>query len=196
MRKARFTPPLGVLALVLVAAAPGRIAAQADREAVGSNAEHAALDALNAKYEKELRDLECRRIAELAALAEKSPAGEADSAYRQLFGLAISHGLCSEARAAAERCLLSPSSEHGIRSLAALVRVFSHAEKGEHGRALDEWKGLFRQPLGGARPVAHPDEDPVLAVGEAYLQRLIREGRYDVARNFVSWHVPGALRPL
>jgi thiol-disulfide isomerase/thioredoxin len=183
MRKARLTPPLGALALVLLAGVPGRVAAQEDRQAPPSNAQHTALDALNAKYEKQLRDLECRRIADLAALAEKSAPSEADAAYRQLFGLAIACGLCSEARPAAERCLSSPSSEVGARSLAVLVRVFSHADKGEHGRALDDWKALFRPAPGGDRPAARLDEDHALAVGEAYLQRLIREGRYDAAHQ-------------
>jgi hypothetical protein len=48
-----------------------------------------ALEALNASYDKQLHDLECRRIADLAALAEKSPGPEADAAYRHVFGLAI-----------------------------------------------------------------------------------------------------------
>src|SRR5262245_27282119 len=60
------------------------------------------LEALNASYHRELRALECRWIADLAALAENSRGAEADAAYQQLFNLAIARSLCTEARAAAD----------------------------------------------------------------------------------------------
>jgi len=142
-----------------------------------------ALDALNASYEKQLHDLECRRIADLAALTEKATAPEADAAYRQLFGLAITRGLCPEAQAAAVRCLASAASGRDARAMAALVRLIARADKGEHDQSLDDWKTLLKRPASGGEPAAHLDAELALAVGEAYLQHLIRDGRYDVARR-------------
>ncbi len=142
-----------------------------------------ALESLNASYEKQLHDLECRRIADLAALAEKATAPEADAAYRQLFGLAIARGLCPEAQAAAARCLASTASGRDTQAMAALVGVLARADKGEHDRALDDWKTLLKGPAIVGQTTARPDAELALAVGEAYLQRLIRDGRYDVARR-------------
>jgi thiol-disulfide isomerase/thioredoxin len=141
----------------------------------------AALDALDASYQRQLHDLECRRIADLAALAEKAPGPEADAAYRQLFGLAITRDLCREAQAAAGRCAASNSAGRDVRALAALVQVLARADKGEHDQAIDDWRSLLQQSARGQG--AALDADLTLAVGEALLQRLIREGRYDVARK-------------
>ena len=152
-----------------------------ERAADGPSVRFAALDELDASYRRQLHDLECRRIADLANLAEKAPAPEADAAYRQLFGLAIARELCREAQTAATRCLASTSSGRDVRAPAALVQVLSRTDKGEHDQALDDWKNLLRESARGAD--AALDADLALAVGEALLQRLIREGRYDVARR-------------
>src|SRR5271168_2772246 len=59
------------------------------------------LEALNASYVQQLRDIERRWIADLADLTNGS---SGPGAYRQLFKLAIAHDLCREAEAAARRC--------------------------------------------------------------------------------------------
>ena len=94
MQAIRLTPVLGILAVHLAVSIP--VAAQ-ERAADGPSGRFAALDELDASYRRQLHDLECRRIADLAALADKAPAPEADAAYRQLFGLAIARELCREA---------------------------------------------------------------------------------------------------
>ena len=142
-----------------------------------------SIDALNASFDKQLHDLECRRIADLAALAEKAPGPEADAAYRQLFGLAIGRGLCPEVQAAAARCPASASTARDIKALAALVRVLAHTDKGDHDRVLDAWKKLLKAPGSDVRPATGPDAELALAVGEAYFERLIRDGRYDIAHK-------------
>jgi thiol-disulfide isomerase/thioredoxin len=143
----------------------------------------AALEALNASYERHLRDLECRRIADLAALAEKATDPVADAAYQQMFGLAIARGLCPEAQPAAARCLKSASRGRDVRALATLVQVLARTDKGEHDRALEDWKALLHGGTSSEASVAPLGSECALAVGEAYLQRLIRDGRYDVARK-------------
>ena len=44
-------------------------------------------------------------------------------------------------------------------------------------------KALFKKPGSGEQPTAQSDAETALAVGEAYFQHLIRDGRYDVARK-------------
>ena len=145
-----------------------------------------AIEALNATYDKQLHELECRRIAALAALAEKSPAPEADAAYRHIFGLAIARGLCAESHAAAVRCLATPSCGRDTRALAALVQALARTDKGEHDGALDDWRRLLKGPESSDPGAARSDAELALGVGEAYLRRLIRDGRYDVARRLCA----------
>ncbi len=173
---------LALALLLLGQAAPGLAVAQQPATAQPSGP-FARLEALSAAYKSQRRDLDRRRIADLAALAEKAPGPEASAAYRQLFGLAIAESLCGEAADAAGRCLASPSTDRDARGLATLVRVMARAEKGEHEGALGDLKALFKQAAAGAAAPCPPDPELALAVGEAFLQRLLRDGRYDVAQK-------------
>jgi thiol-disulfide isomerase/thioredoxin len=168
---------LGTALMILLPALP--VAAQ-EREAGNSRDK---LDPLNASYQEQLRAIERRWIADLAALAEQGSAPEADAAYRQLFALAIAHDLCPEAMAAATRCQARTSSSRDTRAMAALVQVLGHTHKGELDRALGNLKAIFHHPAAGD-PAARPaDPDLALTVGEAFLQRMIHDGRYDMARK-------------
>lgn len=71
----------------------------------------------------------------------------------------------------------------GPPPLAATVEVFAQAEKGEYAQSLAHLEPLFKTPDGGAQTAAESNPASALAVGEAYLQRLIRSGRYDVGHK-------------
>ncbi len=88
-----------------------------------------------------------------------------------------------EAEPAARTCLPSTPSAQDLHALATSVQVFARAEKGEYEQSLAEVKALFKKT--GSRPqvVAQSDAATAFAVGEAYFQRLIQSGRYDVARK-------------
>jgi thiol-disulfide isomerase/thioredoxin len=168
---------LGTALMFLVPAFP--VVAQ-EREAGQSRDK---LEVLNASYQEQLRAIERRWIAGLTALAEQGSALEADAAYRQLFALAIAHDLCPEAMAAATRCQARTSSTRDASAMAALVQVLGRAHKGEHEQALTDLKAIFQHPA-AADPAARPaDPDLALTVGEAFLQRMIHDGRYDIARK-------------
>ncbi len=141
------------------------------------------LEALNVSYCQELREIERRWIADLADLADKSSGPDANDAYRQLFNLAIARDLCTDAQPAARNCLESIPEAQDLRALAASVQVFARAEKGEYEQSLADFEGLFKRSGCGAFAAAKSDAVTALAVGEAYLQRLNRKGRYDVARR-------------
>jgi thiol-disulfide isomerase/thioredoxin len=180
MRSIRLT--MAQIALLLGLAAAGPAVAQ-ERAASPPNGRFAALEAINASYQHQQHDLECRQIADLAALAQKSSGPESDAALRQLFSLAIACGLCPHAQDAAQHCLNSAKSSPDIRGLAALVQVLARTDKGEHDRAIADLKVIFRQAAAGGREGRPQDTDLALAVGEALLQRLIHDGRYDIARK-------------
>ncbi len=176
----RVSPILAIATLAFGLGVPIAVNAQ-EAPGGGSPPRFAALEELEASYQRQLHDLECRRIVDLADLAEKSPAPEADAAYRQLFGLAIGRDLCREAQAASSRCLAVNSAARDVRALAALVQVLARADKDEHDRAVEDWKELLRPSARG--PNAAADAELALGVGEALLQRLIRDSRYDDARR-------------
>ncbi len=180
MRSIRMTVAIFDLLLGLTAAGP---AVAQEAAASPPNGRFAALEAINASYQQQRHDLECRRITDLAALAEKSSGPEADAALRQLFSLAIAHGLCPQAQDAAQRCLRAAKSSPEVRALAALVQVLARTDKGEHDRAIADLKVIFRQAAAGGREGRPQDTDLALGVGEALLNRLIHDGRYDVARK-------------
>jgi thiol-disulfide isomerase/thioredoxin len=138
------------------------------------------LEELNASYIRQLRELDRCRITDLVALTSRTNGPEADAACATLFHLAIAGGFCSEAESAAERCLAAKGVGREPRTLATLVRVLAKVEKGNHSQALTAVKGLFEAQGRDEKAV---NGDMALAVGEAYLQRLIRDGRYDLARE-------------
>ena len=146
-----------------------------------------------------IRAIERRWIAELADLADKSSGPGANDAYCRLFALAIARDLCIDAQPAAQSCLASIAlgeaepaaqscsasipSARDLRILATSVQVFARAEKGEYEQSLADLKALFKRPGCGPQVAAKSDAATAFAVGEAYFQRLIHSGRYDVARK-------------
>jgi thiol-disulfide isomerase/thioredoxin len=166
--------------------APGSILAQAP-EAGRQPAKFKDLEALNAAYHEQLNGVERRWINDLATLAGKATGPEREATYRQLFNLAIARNLCSAAMPAAEQYLaLAPSSGQDVCALATLVKILARAEKGDHDQSLADLGALFKKAASGPQPVALPDTDTALAVGESYLQRLIGSGRYDIARKLCA----------
>jgi len=180
MHSIRMTIALFALSLALAAEGP---AVAQERAAGPPNARFAALEAINTAYQQQRHDLECRQIADLAALADKTSGPEADAALRQLFSLAIGRKLCTQAQKSAERCLNSPTTSPEVRPLAALVLVLARIDKGEHDQAISDLKAIFRQAADGGRAGRTHDTELALAVGEALLERLVHDGRYDVARK-------------
>ncbi len=157
------------------------------------------LEALDASYRQQLRAIERRWIVDLADLADKSSGPEANDAYRRLFNLAIARDLCVDAQPAAQSCLASiPLGEaepaartcsasiatvQDLRTLATSVEVFAHAERGEFEQSLADLTALMKRPGCGPQPAAKSDAATAVAVGDAYFERLVRSGRYDVARR-------------
>ena len=167
------------IAAVLLASTflvPGAFAQQ-PAKAFGS------LEELRAAYSKQLLDLDRRRIADLTALASKLAGDEAEEAYRELFHLAVARELYSEAEPAAARYLKNGSADPRGRALATFVVLIAEANRGEFDRSLADLQAfLARHPI-AAEPEKRLDPAEVVAIGEAYLQRLVRGGRFDIARK-------------
>ena len=140
-----------------------------------------SLDALRASYAKQGIDLERRKIADMTALAAKQTGDAMEATYRELFGLAIALNLFDDAESAAIAYLNTPGGELRDNAIAAYVGVIAKANRGEYDASLADMKTyLERFPI-DADPAKRIDPGLAVAIGEAYLQRVIRGGRYDVA---------------
>jgi hypothetical protein len=195
MHPVRFSLTL-VLGTVLIPLATASRAASQEHETGHCPGK---LEAINSSYVAQIRDVEQRWIADLARLTEDSTDCYTDAAYRQVFQLAIARDLCLEAQPAAQRylsltragkahgearsCLSSVPTGQDLRVLAATVQIFARAEKGEYEQSLADFESLCRTPVCCTRIAAEENVVKALTVGEAYLERLIRGGRYDIGLN-------------
>ena len=144
----------------------------------------ASRDALDDYYAKQTLDLDRRRIADLATLAAKSTGDEAENAYRDLFALAVARNLYDEADQAASAYLKLDKTTPSNRGMATFVRIISLANHKDFDGAivtLDSFVKSQRSVGGG--PETKPDPTLVYGVGEAFLQRLMADNRYDDARK-------------
>jgi thiol-disulfide isomerase/thioredoxin len=139
---------------------------------------------LEAAYERQAVELRRQKLADLAALAQRQPGVESERAYRSAFDLAVAQGLYQEAEAAARAYLAKEDGDPATHALAGSIVVVAHADRGQFDRSLAELKGFLDR-----RASAQTPDDRrlpaalVCAVGEAYLQRLVRSGRLDIARD-------------
>jgi thiol-disulfide isomerase/thioredoxin len=163
--------------LAMAALAPATARAQ---ERKGAQ-DFKSLEALHEEYSKRLIELDRRRIDDLGRLAAKSTGDEAAAAYRELFSTAIGRELFEEAEPAAKKALADDTVGGETRVLAAFVTLMVKADRGQLDESLKDLSGyVAEQRAEGGRPL---DENLALSLGEAYLQRLIRARRYDLARR-------------
>jgi thiol-disulfide isomerase/thioredoxin len=153
-----------------------------------------SLEALHASYSQQFAELERRRIADLSTLATRKVGPEADAVYRDLFHLAVARDLFAEANPAAERCLSIAGAPPDVRAQATLIMMTAKTDLGQFERALDGLRDYLKSGSRSRGPEKRPDGDLVLGIGETFLQRLIRSGRYDLARKTcaVLCEEPGA----
>jgi len=157
---------------------PSRGARAAQGQAFNSLAE------LEAAYEKHAIELRRQKLADLAALGQRQSGIEAERAYRAAFDLAVGSGLYQEAEAAARAYLAKSDGDPATHALAGSIIVVAHAERGQLDRSLAELKGFLEQKAAAQIPDDRRLPPAlVCAVGEAYLQRLVRSGRLDIARE-------------
>ena len=167
-------------AATLVVAAPDRAKAQDAPKAAGG---YASLEDLRTSYGKQLVDLDRHRIADLTTLTSKLTPEQAEDAYRELFNIAIGRDLYAEAEAAAHRYLATGGSEPRDRSLATLVALIAKANRGEYEQSLADLQAAFKNHQVATDPGKRVDPSTAISLGEAYIQRLLRGGRYDIAEK-------------
>jgi thiol-disulfide isomerase/thioredoxin len=187
---------LGVsLSLVLTSADRGRAGppdqdepADARPKVLSPGGAGASLRSINEDYARQLLQLERQRLERLAHLASRQAPKEAAETYEQLFRLAIANNLFREAEPAAQTVLKSAGgSPPIIQFLARTIDIIASADRGNYDESLAELRALIdaksKRPRTEASPAASLDTSALLAICEAYHQRLIQGDQFEVARK-------------
>jgi thiol-disulfide isomerase/thioredoxin len=154
----------------------------------GSGEGFRRLAELEARFQKRAEDLDRSKLTALAALARETKGPESEAAYRELFDLAVARGFFNEAEPAARayhtRDAQAESSQPETRALAASIILIARAGRGEYDQSLADMEGFLQRRAAEQIPDDRRLSPAIVfVVGEAYLQRLIQGGRYDVARK-------------
>jgi thiol-disulfide isomerase/thioredoxin len=171
----RFTAASGcILSLAVVAV----VAQEAGKPEFHSMAE------LDAHYRQQADELERRKLLDMAALAGRMTGMEAEDVYRAVFDMAVARSLFNAAEPAARAYLSREGGPPQSHALAAMISLIARADRGEYDRSLEDLIGFIKSRAAAQIPEEQRLPPPLLfAVGEAYLQRLIQGGRYDIARK-------------
>jgi thiol-disulfide isomerase/thioredoxin len=144
-------------------------------------------EALNEHYEKQFTQLDRQRLADLTALAGKLEGEEAEAAYSELFNLAVARDLYEGAEKAAESYLKEGKGNPQLRGLAAFVDIIAAADREDFDQAIQGLQSFVRGQSGQGNAQAQKlDANTTMTVSQAFLQRLTRAGKYDVARKVCS----------
>jgi thiol-disulfide isomerase/thioredoxin len=191
--------PSVAAALALVLGAPALAWSQGPErpkpEAEPASRSFATIDELDASYTRQLTELHRKRIADLTKLAGKLHGLDADRAYEEILRAAINNDLFVEAEPAARQFLASDPTDKRGRALAFLTLLIAKAERGEHDQSLNDLQAFLKANPERPAPEERIETDTALAVGEAYLQRLIQAGRYDIARKVSELAIEHSANP-
>ena len=175
------------LVLFVATAWSGLAQAQDARPDPAKKQDTLSIEAINARYERELEKLERQRLVQLGELAASQPKAAAEVTYQECLQLAVAKGLYSEAEPIARRLIETVETPSELRTLAILVKIVAEADRGAYDdslksltEAVDE-KGQQAKPSGEAGRGHGLTVSSRAAIVEAYYQRLIRGNHYDVA---------------
>lgn len=183
MKRHRIATALGGAALALGLAAGLGAGAQQGQGGKG----FANREEVNAHYAEKFTELERQHIADLAKVAAGEQGAEADATYRLLFNLAVARNLYTAAEPAAEAVIEKGSGNPDVLTMANFINVVAEADRGEYDESLEHLKAFVKSRRPGEEASTRLGPDTVLAIGEAYFQRLVEAGRYDVARQLCEF---------
>jgi thiol-disulfide isomerase/thioredoxin len=184
--------PLGLAALAALLAATGVARARQADAPKGKAAGPETLEAIDAEFGRGLTDLQRQRLRRLARLAASQQGAESQATYDAFFRAAISTGLFDEAEAAAERVLKSGATSPGVGFLAALTNMIAEADRGAYQESLDSLVAAIHARDRAKAVGADAAEAAPLPVAtrasliEAYFQKLVQSGQFEVARKAMA----------
>jgi thiol-disulfide isomerase/thioredoxin len=155
--------------------------------------------AINDDYNRELLQLERRRLARLERLAASQNAKDAAATYEQLFRLAIGGDLFREAEPAARAVLQSGSPSAVAIALAHLVKIIAEADRGAFEQSVESLRSAVAEREKAEQrgiPRAELPTSEIVAICDAYYQRLIHAGQFDQANKALQIVLGHTRRPV
>jgi peroxiredoxin len=183
---------LGTAVLTLGVGLAGVVGARAQDEK-GAAGGLDSREKVNELYAKKFRDLESQHIADLAKVASGEEGEKADATYRLLFNLAIARNLYGPAEKAAEEVITKGQVSGDVEALANFINAIAEADKGDYDESLSHLKDFVKTRKADIKAARRVEPEAILAVGEAYFQRLVQSGRYDVAQKLCEFAVSDAV---
>lgn len=158
---------------------------------------NASLQSINDDYARQLLDLERQRLKRLGQLAARQSPKEAVETYGELFHLAVANNLFGDAEPAAHEVLKAASPmPRDIVFLARTIDIVASADRGEYDESLADLRAAFdagsKNVRAGEGVGALLDTSSLLAICDAYYQRLLLGDRFDVARTALQMLVNDA----
>jgi peroxiredoxin len=141
---------------------------------------------INEEYNQQMLRLERQRLERLGKLAERQNPAQAAETYEQLFRLALAANLFQDAEAAAGTVVKSGSPVPATVALANLVKIIAEADRGAYEQSLASLKQAFEdrdKAEAAGRPTATLQAGELMAICDAYYQRLVHADQFEVARK-------------
>ena len=195
----RFLVPSLVVLAAMAWSGPAR--AQDTKPAPVQKPKASSIEAINARYSRELETLERQRLEQLGELAAGQPKAEAEVTYQEYFQLAIAKGLYPEAEPMAQRLIKAGGLPSNLQTLANLVKIVGEADRGAYDASLKSLAEVVSEKDRQPKPPGEPGRDLGLtassraSIVEAYYQRLIRGNQYEVASKAMKMVAENADTP-
>jgi peroxiredoxin len=171
------------------------VLATAATRAPGQDSQFKSREEVNTHYAEKFAELEKQHIADLGKLAAAQEGDEAQATYRLLFNLAIARNLYSAAEPAAEAVIEKDGAASDVEALGHFINAIAEADRGEYEQSLTHLKEFVESRGPVADPERRIDASTILAIGEAYFQRLAQAGQYEVADKFCEFVVSHTKTP-
>ncbi len=205
----RFSPAAAQLALAAAVAfptlAPGQTARPARPETpspapAASPRIDESVQAINDDYDQKLIQLDRQRLERLGRLAARQKPGDAAATYEQLFRLAIAANLFGDAEAAADTVVKNGSPAPVTRALAFLVEIIGRADRGAFQESLDALHQALAPKPGENAALANAARaslaaSEIVGICDAYYQRLVHAGQFEIARKAFRLALDDAQQP-
>jgi thiol-disulfide isomerase/thioredoxin len=142
-----------------------------------------SVQAINDEYDRQVAELDHRRLEQLTRLAARQDPGAAAATYEQLFRLAIAGNQFREAEAAAVAVVKNGSPSPATAALAYLVKLIAESDRGAYEESLATLRQAVEKSAKteAARPALLTSE--IVGICDAYYQRLVQADQFEVARR-------------
>ncbi len=141
---------------------------------------------INDDYDHKLQALERERLERLGRLAARQNAADGAATYEQLFRLAIGANLFRDAEAAALTVLKDGSPSEATTAMAQVIKVIAESDRGAFEQSLESLQQAIassKKAAQGGSPRAGLSTRDIVAICDAYYQRLLQAAQYEHARK-------------